>query len=142
MNTKTAFIAIVGCPNVGKSSLINCIQSHRQMETGNISRKIERGKHTTRHSELIYVGEDTYILDTPGFSSLGLFDLEKEDLAQYYPEFAEHEGCCRFTPCMHDREPGCSVTAAVDAGEIDAGRVERYRLLLADVRGTWKQRYN
>lgn len=82
---------MAGPSGVGKSSLVNCLQSGTVMETGSISEKIERGKHTTRHSELISIAQDTYILDTPGFSSLGLFRLEKEQLAEFYPEFAPFE---------------------------------------------------
>ena len=96
--------AVAGPSGVGKSSLINCLQSGVVMETGEISAKIERGKHTTRHSELIAIGDGAYILDTPGFSSLGLFDLEKEQLAGFYPEFAEHERRCRFGGCAHIQE--------------------------------------
>ena len=81
LNGKTTTVA--GPSGVGKSSLINCLQSNTVMETGSISEKIERGKHTTRHSELIAIGDNTYILDTPGFSSLGLFDLEKEVFSEY-----------------------------------------------------------
>lgn len=82
---------VAGPSGVGKSSLVNCLQSGIVMETGSISEKIERGKHTTRHSELISIAPDTYILDTPGFSSLGLFGLEKEQLAGFYPEFVPFE---------------------------------------------------
>ena len=96
---------VAGPSGVGKSSLVNCLQSGIVMETGSISEKIERGKHTTRHSELISIAPDTYILDTPGFSSLGLFGLEKEQLAGYYPEFVPFEKYCRFGGCSHISEP-------------------------------------
>ena len=112
------------------------------LETGDISEKIQRGKNTTRHAQML-IHDGIRVLDTAGFSLLELdAKMEPDKLRECYPEFQEHEGCCRFTPCMHDKEPGCSVTAAVQAGEIDPGRVERYRLLLSDVRETWKQRYN
>ncbi len=104
------------------------------METGQISVKIERGKHTTRHSELIAIGEDTYIMDTPGFSSLGLFDLEKEELAWYFPEFAEHEKYCKFGGCSHITEPVCGVKDAVNDGEISALRYENYCLLYQELK--------
>ena len=103
------------------------------METGGISEKIERGKHTTRHSELIAVGEDTYILDTPGFSSLGLFDMEKEDLARFYPEFTEHEKYCKFGGCSHVNEPKCGIKDAVSEGSISRVRYENYCLLYEEL---------
>lgn len=128
---KTTVVA--GPSGVGKSSVINCLQSEIVMETGEISVKIERGKHTTRHSELISVSEDTYIFDTPGFSSLGLFDLKKEELAVYYPEFAEHEKHCRFDDCAHMNEGDCGVKEAVARGEISELRYENYRLLYEEL---------
>ncbi len=136
---------LTGQSGVGKSTLLNTLLG-LTLETGDISEKIRRGKNTTRHAQLLIakVPEgDVRVLDTAGFSLLELdAKMEPEKLRECYPEFAEHEGECRFTPCMHDREPGCSVTAAVEAGLIDPGRVERYRQLLAEVRETWKQRYN
>jgi len=136
---------LTGQSGVGKSTLLNALLG-LELETGEISEKIQRGKNTTRHAQMLIRKSpegDIRVLDTAGFSLLELdAKMEPDKLRECYPEFAEHEGCCRFTPCMHDREPGCSVTAAVNAGEIDPGRVERYRLLLSDVRETWKQRYN
>ena len=104
------------------------------METGSISKKIERGKHTTRHSELIAIEEKTYILDTPGFSSLGLFDLEKEELAEYYPEFAEYERYCRFGGCSHITEPVCGVKDAVTEGRVSQLRYDNYCLLYEELK--------
>ena len=120
---------VAGPSGVGKSSVVNRLQSGIVMETGQISEKIERGKHTTRHSELIAMEEDTYILDTPGFSSLGLFDLEKEQLAVYYPEFAEYEKYCKFGGCSHVAEKVCGIRDAVEQGEISRMRYENYCLL-------------
>ena len=132
---------LTGQSGVGKSTRLHALLG-LALETGDISEKIQRGKNTTRHAQLLISG-DIRVLDTAGFSLLELdAKMEPDKLRECYPEFQEHEGCCRFTPCMHDKEPGCSVTAAVNAGEIDPGRVERYRLQLADVRETWKQRYN
>ncbi len=125
--------AVAGPSGVGKSSLINCLQSGVVMETGEISAKIERGKHTTRHSELIAIGDGAYILDTPGFSSLGLFDLEKEQLAGFYPEFAEHERRCRFGGCAHIQERDCGVKAAVAEGAVSKMRYENYCLLYREL---------
>jgi len=125
---------VAGPSGVGKSSLVNCLQSGTVMETGEISAKIERGRHTTRHSELIALGEDTYILDTPGFSSLGLFNLEKEQLAAYYPEFRDYEASCRFGGCSHTAEPGCAVKQALEQGRISRLRYENYCQLFEELR--------
>lgn len=121
---KTTVIA--GPSGVGKSSLINLLNPAAEMETGDISTKIERGKHTTRHSELFPVGEDGYIMDTPGFSSLYVNDFEKEELKYYFPEFEEYEGTCRFLGCDHISEPGCRVKEAVAQGRIHTSRYENY----------------
>ncbi|MCI8799816.1 ribosome small subunit-dependent GTPase A [Acetatifactor muris] len=122
-----------GPSGVGKSSLINCLQSEIVMETGEISTKIERGKHTTRHSELIDIGENTYILDTPGFSSLGLFELEKEQLAGYYHEFDSCEKFCKFGGCSHINEQNCGVKEALAKNLISEIRYENYRLLYEEL---------
>ena len=125
---------VAGPSGVGKSSIINELQSSIRMETGAISTKIERGKHTTRHSELIAMEENTYILDTPGFSSLGLFDMEKEDLTKYYREFVSHEKYCKFAGCAHMNEPVCGVKEAVADGEIAKLRYENYKLLYQELK--------
>ena len=108
------------------------------METGAISEKIERGKHTTRHSELLAIGDGTYIMDTPGFGSLSLFQLEKEELASYYPEFAPFEPECRFGGCSHISEPVCGVKAALAAGKISPIRYENYVLLYEELKNKKK----
>ena len=125
--------AAAGPPGVGKSSLINRLQSGVKMETGSISRKIERGKHTTRHSELIMLGDESYIMDTPGFSSLYAGNMEKEDLKYCFPEFAPYEGKCRFNGCGHIHEPGCAVKQAADEGKIHRIRYEDYVMMYREL---------
>lgn len=125
---------VAGPSGVGKSSLVNCFQDNTHMQTGSISTKIDRGKHTTRHAELIAVAENTYILDTPGFSSLGLFGLIKEELAGFYPEFVPHEKYCKFAGCAHVSEPVCGVKAAVEEGSISQMRYENYKMLYEELK--------
>ena len=135
-----AATAIVGAPNAGKSSLLNALFD-LGLETGGLSRKTERGRHTTRRAEMMVV-DGMFVLDTPGFSLLELENgIDPQDFAQLYPEYNALAGECRFQPCLHDREPGCAVHAAVDAGRLGAARWLRYRELLAQVRENWKGRY-
>ncbi len=136
LEKKTTTVA--GPSGVGKSSLINLLQSSVNMETGSISEKIQRGKHTTRHAEFIFMGEDTYILDTPGFSSLAVFDMEKEELEQYYPEFEEYKENCRFHGCSHTHEPGCRIKEAVEEGNINKERYHNYLLIYEELKNKKK----
>lgn len=129
---------VAGPSGVGKSSLINLFQSDVMMETGSISEKIQRGKHTTRHSELITLNDESYILDTPGFSSLAVFDLEKEDIKWYYPEFESLQDKCRYMGCNHIYEPACAVKEAVEEGNISPVRYENYKLLFEECSGRKK----
>ena len=129
-----------GPSGVGKSSITNTMQQDITMETGEISRKLKRGRHTTRHSQIIPVSRNTFIVDTPGFSSLFLpEDLEAEDLRFYFPEFAQYEGKCRFPGCSHTHEPDCVVKEALHNRKLDALRYENYRLLYQELKD--KRRY-
>ncbi|MBQ6812073.1 MAG: ribosome small subunit-dependent GTPase A [Agathobacter sp.] len=125
---------VAGPSGVGKSSLINQLQDSVYMETGNISEKIERGKHTTRHSEIIPLGNDAYIMDTPGFSSMDMPGFEKEDLWTCYPEFLPHEPYCKFQGCSHISEPNCGVKEALAEGKISPVRYENYKLLYEEMK--------
>ena len=131
--------AIAGPSGVGKSSLINIFQPDANMETGSISEKIERGKHTTRHSELIWVEENTYIMDTPGFSSLYTNEFEKEELKYYFREFDPYEGQCKFLGCDHIHEPGCRVKQALEEGKVHPIRYQNYLEMYQELKD--KRRY-
>ncbi len=124
---------VAGPSGVGKSSIVNCLQSATTMEIGEISRKLERGKHTTRHSEIIPIAADTYIVDTPGFTSYDVTGLACEDLANYYPEFYPYTDC-RFQPCSHTHEPDCTVKIALRRGLINGERYENYVSLYTELK--------
>ncbi|HSK68151.1 MAG TPA: ribosome small subunit-dependent GTPase A [Candidatus Limnocylindria bacterium] len=131
---------LAGQSGTGKSTLISRLTG-RDLKTGEISPKIQRGRQTTRHVTLL-TDMGLRVLDTAGFSLLELpLGMEPEQLREYYPEFAPYSGNCRFTVCLHGAEPGCAVEEAARAGEISRDRVDRYRLLLQDVKETWGNRY-
>ncbi len=125
---------VAGPSGVGKSSLINLLAPEACMETGEISKKIERGRHTTRHAELIQLKGDGYIMDTPGFSSLYLPEMEKEELQDCYPEFAAFEPYCRFQGCSHISEPDCGVKEALSERKIHPVRYENYCQLYGELK--------
>ena len=133
--------ALAGQSGAGKSSLINALYGFK-LETGDLSRKIERGKNTTRHSELIPVEGGGMVLDTPGFSLLETGLLDPNELQNFYPEFVPYQGQCFFSPCAHVTEPRCAVRAAVTEGEISEQRHERYAALLEETKIRWRDRYD
>lgn len=122
---KNKLTIVAGPSGAGKSSLINCITGSSVSETGDISDKLKRGKHTTRHSEIFPISENTFIMDTPGFSSFDLFDITKEELSDYYEEF-RLEDMCRFVPCSHTHEPECQIKERVKSGFISSSRYTNY----------------
>lgn len=134
---KTTVVA--GPSGVGKSTIINTLCPQANMETGEISRKIGRGKHTTRHAQLFALSEDTFIMDTPGFTALSLAEMEKEELKECYPEFADYEKECRFGGCSHISEPECGVKNALARGAVSRVRYENYTALYEELRS--RRRY-
>jgi len=133
--------AFAGQSAVGKSSLANALYS-LELDTGGLSAKIDRGRHTTRRCELIPVEGGGMVLDTPGFSLLESNLTEPCRLQELYPEFKPFEGKCRFSPCYHVSEPDCAVLEALEEGGIPRGRYSRYKELLAEMKERWNRRYD
>lgn len=132
LSGKTTTVA--GPSGVGKSSLINLLQNEVEMQTGAISEKIDRGKHTTRHAELIYIDKETFIMDTPGFTSLYIDEIEKEELQGYFPEFIPYEPYCKFQGCSHIVEPTCGIKDALSEGKIHPQRYENYKQMYLELK--------
>lgn len=135
---KTTVLA--GPSGVGKSSMLNVLTKENKMETGKISEKIGRGKHTTRHSEIFNIEKDTYLVDTPGFSSMFVPGMTKERLQDCFPEMAKYEPECKFGGCAHINEPVCGVKNALQEGKISESRYENYKLIYEDLAQQEKQR--
>lgn len=133
--------ALAGQSGAGKSTMINALYGF-QLETGDLSRKIDRGRNTTRHCQLIPVEGGGMVLDTPGFSLLESALFDPVELKDSWPEFAPYEGQCYFQPCYHATEPRCAVLDAVAAGDIDGERHGRYRELLEEMKLRWRDRYD
>lgn len=123
---KGKITAFAGNSGVGKSSLLNEVGVSYELQTGAVSKKLQRGRHTTRHVELLEIDEDTYVFDTPGFSSFELPKMKTDELAQYYIEFEPYRNLCRFRGCSHTKEAGCCVLEAVEEGKISRMRHESY----------------
>lgn len=122
-------VAFSGNSGVGKSSILNCLDERLRIQTGNVSERLGRGRHTTRHIELFAIDHDTYVADTPGFSSFDTEQMEiilKENLQYAFPDFAPYLGKCQFHDCAHLKEPGCCVTEALRVGDIQKTRYDSY----------------
>lgn len=124
---------LAGPSGVGKSSLLNAIAPGLSLKTGEISRKLGRGKHTTRHVELLSLPSGGLVADTPGFSSLYLPKMKREELADFFPEFIKYMNDCRFNGCLHNQEPDCAVKNAVAQGDISEQRYNNYLMFLKEV---------
>ena len=126
--------AFTGNSGVGKSSILNTLLPELTLPVGEVSKALGRGRHTTRHSELFYVEENTYMMDTPGFSSLYIEDLEPEALKDFFPEFEAYEDECRFLGCVHIGERECGVKTAVQEHKIGQSRYDNYRLMYQELK--------
>ncbi|MFZ5975953.1 MAG: ribosome small subunit-dependent GTPase A [Bacillota bacterium] len=133
---------LAGQSGVGKSSLLNALVPGLNLETGGRAARTERGKHTTRHVELLKLPGGGRVVDTPGFSLLELDDMLPGDLGAYYPEFSPHGSRCACKACLHDKEPDCGVKAAVEDGKIPLGRYERYKEILHILLESRRKRYD
>lgn len=131
---KDEITVFAGNSGVGKSSLINELMMKDMFETGKVSEKLERGRHTTRHSELAELPFGGYIIDTPGFSSFDVNTIPLEELSEMFREFGTVEGRCRFDDCSHRSEPDCCILEAVKAGEIAGSRHESYVQLYSEIK--------
>ncbi|MFZ7132052.1 MAG: ribosome small subunit-dependent GTPase A [Eubacteriales bacterium] len=123
-----------GASGVGKSSILNKIIPELQLQTGELSSKVSRGKHTTRHVELYQLDHNSFIADTPGFSNIDIIkDIPEQELKFLYPDFSQYDGKCKFHSCLHHKEPGCAIKAAVEGEEISSTRYESYIQLLTEI---------
>lgn len=133
-------VVFAGPSGVGKSSILNEVDKNFELKTGEVSDKIKRGKHTTRHAELLKLECGGMVADTPGFSSLTLDDIDESELKEYFIEFDKYDDCRFGSRCIHENEPSCAVKEAVENGEISKKRYESYIQLLNEIR-SGKRRY-
>lgn len=133
---------LAGQSGVGKTSILNCLFPERSLETGIVSERTSRGRHTTRHAELLLIPGGGEVADTPGFSLLEAEAIEPSELHHRYPEFTPYEGRCRFAGCMHASEPGCAVKQAASDRQISPERLQRYVEILGETRELWRNRYD
>ncbi len=136
---KTTLLA--GPSGVGKSSIVNYVSDKDIMEVGEISKKLRKGKNTTRAAQLVVIGEGTYICDTPGFTSFESEDIASDELKQYFSEIYAHEGSCRFLGCVHINEPDCAVKSEVEKGNISSLRYNSYKQLFEELKIKEKNKY-
>ncbi len=139
---KKGITCFCGQSAVGKSSLTNLLLGENLFETGGLSKKTERGKHTTRHCELVQFGEEKWLADTPGFSLLEVPELSVDDFIKLYYEFEDFSDNCRFIGCNHVNEPDCAVKKAVEDGILSSERYQRYKELYEEVKEKWRKRYD
>lgn len=138
----TGVSVLAGPSGTGKSSLLNALEPGLSLKTQEVSARVGRGRHTTRHVELLSLTGGGFVVDTPGFSSLVLPPLEREELASFYPEFHEYVPHCQFTGCLHFKEPGCAVKKAVEQRKISPLRYNNYLKLLDEVIKQEKGKYD
>jgi ribosome biogenesis GTPase len=136
---KTAVLA--GPSGVGKSALLNMLAPGLGLQTGEVSHKLGRGRHTTREVQLLRINEYGYVADTPGFTQITLDGIEPAEFKLLFPDFSDWETECRFSGCLHQAEPDCGIKRAVAAGKISASRYQTYLTLLAEIAENWKNRY-
>ena len=125
--------AFAGPSGVGKSSLLNAVDPNFAFQTGAVSDKIKRGRHTTRHASLYSLDESSFIMDTPGFSALDHTGMDVEELVHTFPEFGDHDKGCKFSPCSHSHEPICSVKDALASGQISEQRYQSYLTIKSEL---------